>query len=102
MINRDKVLQAIFDAIDEVNCQLPKDEKLKKSNDALLFGDGGSLDSLGLISLVTTIEQLIEEEFGMTATILEDIEALENENPFESVITLLDFLTATLEQKAGG
>ena len=50
MTDNEKVIQAVMDAIDELNEQLPKEERLEKSVDTALFGDGGSLDSLGLVS----------------------------------------------------
>jgi acyl carrier protein len=100
MINNENILQAIMEAIDELNGQLPKGEKLKKSVDTALFGSGGSLDSLGLVSLVTTIEQKIEENFGMTATLLENIDALENDNPFKTIKTLADYIAFILEKTA--
>ena len=98
MISNEKVLQAVMDAIDELNCQLPKEEKLEKSKDTALFGSGGNLDSLGLISLVTALEQKIEESFGVTLTLLEDIAALENDNPFRSVKVLTDYVCSILEK----
>ena len=99
MINNEKIVQTVIEAIDELNEQLPKEEKLEKSSDTELFGSGGHLDSLGLVSLVTTVEQKLEENFGMTATLLEDIAALENDNPFKTVKTLADYVASTLEKK---
>lgn len=100
MINNEKVIQSIFGAIDELNGQLPKGKKIEKSADTALFGNHGSLDSLGLVSLVTTVEQKIEENFGMTVTILEKMEDLENENPFETVKSLTEYLSSFLENKS--
>ena len=100
MPNNEKFLEAVMEAIDELNGQLPKEEKLDKSPDTVLFGSGGSLDSLGLISLVTTVEQQIEERFGITATLLEDIDLPENDNPFRTVSSLADYVASILEKKA--
>ena len=100
MINHEKIIDVIFRAIDEVNLQLPREGRLEKSKDASLFGNSGKLDSLGLISFVTAIEQNIEEDLGMPIPVLEEIEALEDENPFETVTALADYLTVLLERKA--
>ncbi len=102
MTTNEKITQAVMEAIDELNEQLPKDERLEKSTDAALFGNKGSLDSLGLISLVTTIEQKIEESLGISVTLLEDIADLENDNPFETVYTLSNFIAAALEKNTIG
>jgi len=100
MINNEKVMQAILGSIDEINEQLPKGERLDKSIDTALFGSGGKLDSLGLVSLVTTIEQKIEEGFGTIVTLLDDTAILENENPFKTIKTLADYVASALEKKA--
>jgi acyl carrier protein len=99
MPDTEKVVQAVMESIDELNWQLPKEEKLEKSIDTLLFGSEGKLDSLGLISLVTTVEQKIEEDFGMTVTLLDDLETLGEENPFETIQTLSDYVSSILEKK---
>lgn len=99
MINNEKIIQAVIEAIDELNKQLPKEEKLEKSVDTVLFGNEGSLDSLRLVSLVTTVEQKIEENFGITVTLLDDISALENDNPFVTVSSLAAYVTSILEKK---
>jgi acyl carrier protein len=100
MTNNKKVIQAVMEAIDELNLQLPKEENIKKSSDTVLLGDGGNLDSLRLISLITTVEQKIEEFFGMTITLLDDASSLENDNPFRTVSNLADYVTSVLEKKA--
>ena len=100
MTNNEKIVRAVMDAIDELNEQLPKEKKLAKSVDTALFGKAGNLDSLGLVSLVTTVEQKIEESFGKSAVLLEDIDLLENDNPFQTVKSLADYIASILEKNA--
>ena len=72
----------IFQAIDELNEQLPKEDWIDKSVDMELFGKGGKLDSLRLVSLITTLEQEIDEQFGITITIFDHLASSEYDNPF--------------------
>lgn len=95
----EKIVQAVMEAIDELNGQLPKEEKLEKSVDTVLFGNGSNLDSLRLVSLVTTVEQKIEEKFGATVTLLDDISTLEDDNPFMTVSSLAAYVASILEKK---
>lgn len=99
MTDIEKVLQTVMDAIDELNEQLPKGEKVEKSPDTVLFGSEGSLDSLRLVSLITTIEQKIEETSGVNAALLEEIDLLEGDNPFNTVRSLAAYVTSILEKK---
>jgi acyl carrier protein len=99
MTDNEQIVQAVMEAIDELNGQLPKGEKLEKSVDTVLFGSGGNLDSLRLVSLVTTVEQKIEEKFGTAVTLLDDISAMENDNPFSTVNSLAAYAASILEKK---
>jgi acyl carrier protein len=97
LINNDEIIQVIFQAIDELNEQLPKEERLDKSVGMELFGSGGKLDSLRLVSLVTTLEQKIEEGFGITVTLFDHLASSENDNPFMNINRLADFIASILE-----
>jgi len=91
----NRILNIIYKTIDEINEQRSRDERIEKSVNTGLFGDGAVLDSLGLVSLVTTLEQFIEEEFGVSITLLE-ASVFEKENPFKTVKTLSDYISSRL------
>ncbi len=46
-----KLTQLLFEVVDELNEQLPKDKRLEQSLNTVLFGETGTLDSLGLQSV---------------------------------------------------
>ena len=48
MTERDKILKSIYDAIDEVNEQLPEGQTLVKSPNTVLLGESGKLESIDL------------------------------------------------------
>jgi len=100
MSNKEKIMESIIEAIDELNEQLPEESRLQKSIDTPLFGQGSMLDSLGLVSLVTTLEQKIEKNLGKNTTLLEDIVGLDDDNPFRTINALADYVTLVLEKKA--
>ena len=60
MEDYDKILQAIYEAIREVNELVDPDQKLVESPDTVLIGEDGTLDSLGLVSLATVTDENIE------------------------------------------
>jgi acyl carrier protein len=69
---QERILRAIYNAVDEVNGQLPKGKNLDKAPDTVLYGRPGKLDSLGLVSLIVTVEQNIHDEFGTDVTLADD------------------------------
>ena len=100
MVSRDKIIQTIFDVIDELKQQVPVIQHLDKSVDTVLFGQSGQLDSLGLVNLIVATEQKIEEEFGVAMT-LADEKALSHESsPFRTIGTLVDYISLLLEKSS--
>ena len=60
----EKIIQSIYSAIDEINQQLPVEQRLDKSIDMVLLGSSGRLDSLGIINLIVLTEQEVEKKLG--------------------------------------
>ncbi len=99
---RELITEAIFSAIDEVNIQLPKEQRLLKSADAPLFGEAGPLDSLGLVNLIVQVEQKVEERTGQAVSLANDETLSLKDSPFQSVGRLTDYISSLLEKKAHG
>lgn len=97
MINNEKVIQAIFDAIDEINEQYPEEQRLTKSADTVLFGESGKLDSLGLVNLVVATEQRLEEIFDVSLTLADEKAMSQKNSPFRTVGTLAEYISKLLE-----
>jgi acyl carrier protein len=102
MAINEGVTQAVFSAVDEVNQQLPKEQQLEKSIGTVLVGQSGKLDSLGLVNLIVTVEQKIEEEFGITITLTDDEAMSQEDSPFETIGKLIDYVSLLLERKSNG
>jgi acyl carrier protein len=66
-------LQIIYEALEVVNRQLPKGQRLDKNPETVIIGRGQGLDSLGFINFIVTIEQKLEQYTG-TAVSLADID----------------------------
>ncbi len=94
----EKIIQAVFRAVDEVNQELPEGQRLKKSLDTVLFGRSGVLDSLGLVNLIVAAEEKIEEEFGSTITIADERAMSQKNSPFRTIGTLVDYVSSLLEE----
>jgi acyl carrier protein len=96
MSNHERILQAIYNAIDEINEQLPKGKALDKSLETVLFGKSGQLDSLGLVSLIVAVEQNIEDDFGVSITLADERAMSQQNSPFKTVTTLSDYVALLL------
>ncbi|PYR23150.1 MAG: hypothetical protein DMF98_19030 [Acidobacteria bacterium] len=91
-MDRDQALRLVYDAIDVVNHQLPASRRLAKSLDTVIVGPYGSLDSLGLINFVITLEERVTDALTVPVELLDSTALIEEESPFRTVDTLTCFL----------
>ena len=94
------VLKVLYEAIDEVNLDLEEGEKVEKGIDTVIYADGSSLDSLGLVNLITIIEQKIEEESGDYITIADERALSMESSPFQTVRTLKDYIEMLMNEES--
>lgn len=98
MLSRDEILQAVFNAIDEVNALSPQEVRLKKSGDAPLFGPKGNLDSLGLINLMVATERELEGQSGIQVNIANEGAMSRPNEVFQTINTLVDYIDGLLNK----
>jgi len=94
---QDKVTEAIYRAIDDVNLQLPLSSRLQKTRDTVLFGREDGLDSLGLVNLIVALEKHIEIGFGKAVSLSIADMLLESKSPFTNVRSLGDHVASLLQ-----
>ena len=99
MSQAEKVLNLIYDAIDEVNQQLPPGQPLEKSPETVLFGKSSRLDSLGLVNLVVGIEQRVGDEFGVAVMLANEKAFSQKSSPFRTVGALAEYVETLLKEK---
>lgn len=98
MITAERVLQTIVAAVDEFNQGLPADKQIAPTPEAILFGEQGKMDSLGLATLVVLSEQKIHEEFGCALSLADEKAMSQKRSPFRTVGTMADYVTQLLKE----
>jgi len=102
MITRIKLLNIIYNCIDEINVQNEPDKQLSKTDETVIFGKASHLDSLGLVNLIVSLEEAVNDEFNLEI-ILADERAMSLESsPFRTVSTLADYILLLLREKENG
>ena len=97
MLKKDDILIIIYQAIDELNLQLPSDLRLPAGPEATLTGEKSVLDSLGLINLLVAVEGRLEREHALSIS-LTDAFALSDAPAFETVGDMADFIARQAER----
>lgn len=93
---KKRIIQVIYSAIDEINESKAIDELVEKSTDTVLFGATGKLDSLGLVNLIVTTEEKIEDEFDTSITLADERAMSESNSPFKTVESLVNYIEVLL------
>ena len=95
----DNIYKSIYKSIEEVNSQMSKDEKLIKSPDTVLYGESSSIDSIGLINIIVTVEQNIEDDFEKSITLADQKAMSQKQSPFKTVESLAKYIQILIEEK---
>ena len=90
----DKILNAVYESLDDINEQLSLKNKLVKSKDTILFGQ---IDSLGLVTLIVMTEEKIEDEFNKSIVLADERAMSQRNSPFRTVGTFVDYIYKLLE-----
>jgi hypothetical protein len=92
----DQIIAIIYIAVDEINKQSPTHAHLSKELTTILLGDGGILDSLGLINLIVCIEEKIVCEIGRQVILLDEESLVNPEGPYRSVGSLATWILSKI------
>ena len=92
--------QEIIDLILETAKELGEDETGLTDNlsaDTRLFGEGGVLDSMGLVTLVIAVEQAIEDKYDVSPGLADEKALSQKHSPYRTVSSLADYAQAQIK-----
>ncbi len=98
MDTKQVVAELVYDAIDNVNMQVPSDQRLKKSPNTVLFGESSRLSSLGLVELILSVEERIDEKFGVVVNLADDKAMSRQKSPFRTVDSIIEYAVLLLNE----
>ena len=94
----EKILNIIFEAMEEINEQLPPEQQLELTEETILYGRSGNLDSFGLVSLIVSVEERIFDEFGKQISIADEKAMSQTRSPFRTVGSLAQYIASLLQE----
>ena len=93
-ITADSIAQSVFRAIAAHNAS--EGSAIPAAAGTVLLGEGGAVDSLGLVRLVMTVERQVEDDFGVLLSLTDEKAMSQRNSPFRSVGALTDYIAACL------
>ena len=93
----ERIRNAVFNAVDALNEQLPG-AGVEKSLEAPLYGAGGHLESLDFVTLIMEVEERINAEFATNITIADGNLLSKEKSPFSNLGSLIEYLERILKE----
>ena len=95
----DLVLMRLRDITSEVSKQKQIEMPAVLDESTRLIGKKAVLDSLGLVNLIISVEQEINDSNGLSITIADDRAMSMEKSPFKSVATLADYICLLIDEQ---
>ncbi len=98
VLTREAASAVVREAIGEIYTSLHADAALPEiSDETRLIGRNALFDSMGLVSLVVEVEQLLESEHDIVVMLADERAMSQTRSPFLSVGSLTDYVMLLAE-----
>jgi len=91
-MTRDEILKLVYEAIARANELRDPSAQIAQDPATALFGSGGALDSLGLVSLVLDVEDAVNGATGRAVALSDDRAMSQARSPFRTVGSFVDYI----------
>jgi D-alanine--poly(phosphoribitol) ligase subunit 2 len=92
------VAQTVFTSVEAFNQM--EDHRLDASSDVPLLGAHSQLDSLSLVRFIITVERQVETDLNVAVSLTDERAMSQRNSPYRTIGTLIDYITATLNEQA--
>ena len=99
---KKRILNVIYSSLDQVNQDGDLESVLEKSPETLLMGHGSKLDSLGLVNVVVSVEENINENFNIEISLADERAMTQEESPFGNVNALAEYIEILINEELDG
>ncbi|GIX15432.1 MAG: hypothetical protein KatS3mg118_3391 [Paracoccaceae bacterium] len=100
-LDAETALAAIRGAVAEINLSLPEGSRIPDDPDAVLFGDGGVVDSVGLVNLVMAAEAHLSDATGLDLVLASEAAMSRRRSPYRSLRALAEYAVEMARAQAG-
>jgi acyl carrier protein len=88
---RKELIALIIKMLQEIDMhqagEIPRDVE----SETPLFGQEGILDSVGLVTLIVTVEQAIEDTFGVSVSLADEKAMSQQYSPYRTIATMAEY-----------
>jgi acyl carrier protein len=91
-----ELIALIVDAVQEITQQQEGSTLVEVDSTTPLYGQEGLLDSIGLVTLVVTVEQAIEDRFDISISLADEKAMSQRISPYKTVASLAEYAAQLL------
>lgn len=93
------ILDSLKEGIDDTTEESKKLNIADASSETRLFGGDGLLDSLGVVILLTDLEDKLDEEFDVAVSLASDSTMSRTRSPFRTVKSLAEYMVLAVVEE---
>lgn len=93
----NNILELVLEIVREMGEEQECDELIEATENTRLFG--GYLDSMGIVFLVSDLEQKISEDLGIDLVLADERAMSQKTSPFRSVKTLTKYVQTLIDEQ---
>jgi acyl carrier protein len=97
---KNQIVKIILTVIEHENAMRDTPIDCSQGEGTSLYGAGGQLDSMGLVSLIVGVEQELEIELNLRLTLVSDIAMSARRSPFATIGSFADYILALSNEVA--
>lgn len=97
---RDDLIPLIIEALQGLNGQQGISLPDELCSQLELFGRNGILDSLALVTLIVTLEQRIEDKYGVSISLADEKAMSQTSSPFRTIASLAHYASRAIDDEA--
>lgn len=96
-IERKKVIQILEESLNKFCEDFELDNSLSEGESTKLFGSDGVLDSIGLVSFIVFVEEVLEDEFDISIVLADEKAMSRRTSPFSRISYLADYILELID-----
>jgi len=99
-MNKEQILQIVLNNLNALVETFPIEQKFEVNENTILFGNGSSIDSLSLVSVIVDLETVFFDEYDFEISLTDDRAMTREISPFDNVSKLVDYIFELISEKA--
>lgn len=99
-VDYDLALKALKAAVAEINLSRTDEARISDEADAVLFGDGSPLDSVGLVQVVLAAEAHLADVSGCDLVLASEAAMSRKRSPYRSLHLLAQYAVEVAENES--